>query len=138
MHVAAYTSVDRADSKGEDTPIPRKLTTMSAIERELTQLHASVCKGLADPKRLLIINALRDGERAVSELADAAGISQANASQHLAVLREKGLVEDRRDGQWVFYRVTSQKIIQAMDLLREVMADQMPTSTPEWTTPVVS
>lgn len=103
------------------------MAAMSAIERELTQLHASVCKGLADPKRLLIINALRDGERAVSELADAAGISQANASQHLAVLRDKGLVEDRRDGQWVYYRVTSQKIIQAMDLLREVMADQMPT-----------
>ncbi len=101
---------------------------MSAIEQELTELHASVCKGLADPKRLLIINALRDGERTVSELCDAAGITQANASQHLAVLRDKGLVDARRDGQWMYYSVTSHKIIQAMDLLREVMADQMPTS----------
>lgn len=98
---------------------------MSAIEQELTELHASVCKGLADPKRLLIINALRDGERTVSELCDAAGITQANASQHLAVLRDKGLVDARRDGQWMYYSVTSHKIIQAMDLLREVMADQL-------------
>lgn len=101
---------------------------MSDIEIELTALHASVCKGLADPKRLLIINALRDGERTVSELCDAANINQANASQHLAVLRDKGLVDSRREGQWVYYRVTSPKIVQAMDLLREVMAEQIPTS----------
>jgi ArsR family transcriptional regulator len=101
---------------------------MSDIEIELTALHASVCKGLADPKRLLIINALRDGEKTVSQLCDAAGITQANASQHLAVLRDKGLVETRRSGQWVYYKVTSDKIIQAMDLLREVMAEQIPTS----------
>jgi ArsR family transcriptional regulator len=97
---------------------------MTSIQRELSQLHASVCKGLADPKRLLIINALRDGERSVGELRDELALPQANVSQHLAVMREKGLVTARKDGQRVFYALTSTKIIEAMDLLREVMAEQ--------------
>lgn len=101
---------------------------MSDIERELTALHASVCKGLAYPKRLLLINALRDGERSVMDLCDETGIAQTNASQHLAVLRDKGLVEARRDGRRVYYSLTSKKITEAMDLLREVMADRIPTS----------
>lgn len=98
---------------------------MSTIRSELYRLHASVCKGLADPKRLLIINALRDGERSVTELCDMLGLPQANVSQHLAVLRDKDLVEVRRDGQWSYYSLTSPKIIEAMDLLREVMSERM-------------
>lgn len=101
---------------------------MSTVRQELYQLHASVCKGLADPKRLLIINALHDGERSVSEICDAVDLPQANVSQHLAVLREKGLVQARKDGQWVYYSVSSRKILQALDLLREVMAEQLSVS----------
>jgi ArsR family transcriptional regulator len=98
---------------------------MSTIRSELYRLHASVCKGLADPKRLLIINALRDGERSVTQLCDVLGLPQANVSQHLAVLREKDLVEVRKDGQWSYYSLTSPKIIEAMDLLREVMSERL-------------
>lgn len=101
---------------------------MREVELELTQLHASVCKGLADPKRLLIINALRDGERSVMDLCEELELPQANVSQHLAVLREKGLVNARKEAQKVFYSVSSHKIVQAMDLLREVMHDQIPDS----------
>ncbi len=95
---------------------------------ELFRLHASVCKGLADPKRLLLIDALRDGEMAVGELCDATGIVQANASQHLAILRDKGLVKSRRDGQRVYYSLASPKIIVAVDLLRDVMSEQSAAS----------
>ena len=102
---------------------------MSNIRNELYQLHASVCKGLADPKRLLILNALRDGERSVTDLVDELDIPQANVSQHLAVLRDRGLVTGRRDGQWVYYSLTSHKIVDAMDLLREVMNEQLGTAT---------
>ncbi len=102
---------------------------MSSVRAELYQLHASVCKGLADPKRLLIINALREGERTVSELVDELGIPQANVSQHLAVMRDKGLVRARKDGQWAHYSLTSRKIVDAMDLLREVMAEQATVRT---------
>lgn len=100
---------------------------MSSVRRELLTLHASVCKGLADPKRLLIINSLRDGELSVSEICETLDLKQANVSQHLAILRDKGLVVTRRDGQRVYYSVSSPKIIEAMDLLREVMAEQMST-----------
>ena len=98
---------------------------MHSVADELLALHARVCKGIADPKRLLIINALRDGERSVIELSDELQLPQANVSQHLAVLRERGLVTARRDAQRVFYALTSMKIIEAIDLLREVMAEQM-------------
>ena len=98
------------------------------IQTELIQLHASVCKGLADPKRLLIINSLRDGEMSVGDICAELDLPQANVSQHLAILRDKGLVNARKDGQRVFYSLTSPKIIQAMDLLREVMNDQLPAT----------
>lgn len=97
---------------------------MSQLRNELYRLHASVCQGLADPKRLLIINALRHGERSVSDLCGELELPQANVSQHLAVLRDRGLVEVRKDGQWAFYSLSSPKIIRAMDLLREVMSEQ--------------
>lgn len=97
---------------------------MRATKEEIFRLHANVCKGLADPKRLFIIDALRDGERTVTDLCEELDIPQTNASQHLAVLREKGLVTTRREGQWVFYSLTSPKIIVAVDLLRDVMAEQ--------------
>ncbi len=102
---------------------------MLSTEQELFQLHASVCKGLADPKRLLIINALRDGELAVNEICAQLELAQANVSQHLSILRDKGLVRTRRDGQSVYYSLTSEKIITAMDLLREVMAEQVAATT---------
>ena len=93
-----------------------------SIANELNQLHASVCKGLADPKRLLIINALRDGEMSVGEICEDLELPQANVSQHLAIMRERGLVNARKDGQFVFYSLTTMKIVEAVDLLRQVMA----------------
>ncbi|MEN8041133.1 MAG: metalloregulator ArsR/SmtB family transcription factor [Actinomycetota bacterium] len=98
---------------------------MSEVREELYQLHASVCKGFADPKRLILINALRDGERSVTELCEITQIQQANASQHLAILKSKGLVTSRREGQRVYYKVTSSKINEALDLLLAVMAEQI-------------
>ncbi len=106
-------------------PAAPQYGAMSSVEREMTRLHAHVCKGLADPKRLMIIDALRDGEVTVTELVDTLEIPQANVSQHLAVLRDKGLVKFRRDGQWAYYSLTSAKIVQAVDLLRAVMHEQL-------------
>ena len=93
-----------------------------SIAHELNQLHASVCKGLADPKRLLIINVLRNGEMSVGEICEELDLPQANVSQHLAIMRERGLVNARKDGQFVFYSLTTMKIVEAVDLLRQVMA----------------
>jgi len=93
-----------------------------SIAHELNQLHASVCKGLADPKRLLIITTLRDGEMSVGDICEELDLPQANVSQHLAIMRDRGLVNARKEGQFVFYSLTTMKIVEAVDLLREVMA----------------
>lgn len=103
---------------------------MAGVSREFHELHAQICKGLADPKRLMILNALRDGPLSVNEICDALDLPQANVSQHLAILRDRGLVETERDGQRIFYSVASDKIIMAMDLLREVMHLQQDVASP--------
>lgn len=91
---------------------------------EIYELYARVCKAIADGKRLLIINELRDGPRTVGELVAALGIPQANASQHLSVLRDRGVVTARRSGSNVTYSLTSSKIVEAVDLLYEFMIEQ--------------
>jgi ArsR family transcriptional regulator len=98
---------------------------MRANIDEIHRLHANVCKGLGDPKRLLIISCLRDGERSVGDICEELGLPQSNVSQHLGILRDKSLVKARKDGQFVYYSLSSEKIAQAMDLLREVMAEQL-------------
>jgi len=94
-------------------------------DRQLYELHASICQTLANPKRLEIIDLLRDGEKSVSELAEAMGISQANLSQHLTVMRQKGIVAPRREGVNVYYRLSNPKIIKACDLMRQVLLEHL-------------
>ncbi len=94
---------------------------------QINQLHARVCKALADPNRLLIINELREGPRPVGDIAAALGISQPNVSRHLALLRDRGFVTTERFGSSVHYALTSPKILQAVDLLREFMAEELGT-----------
>ena len=95
------------------------------VAAELRELHARVCKALADPKRLLIINALRDCELSVGDLCETLDISQSNASQHLAVLRERGVVSARREGTSMIYALRGTKVIEAVDLLREFLAEDL-------------
>ncbi|MGE5291124.1 MAG: ArsR/SmtB family transcription factor [Micromonosporaceae bacterium] len=91
----------------------------------ISELHARVCKAMADPTRLLIINELRDGPRSVGDLAEALAISQPNVSRHLAVLRDRGFVTAERFGSSVHYGLASPKVLRAMDLLREFMTEQL-------------
>jgi len=97
----------------------------SEIAAQLHELHARVCKAIADPKRLLIINELRDKELSVGDLCDALSLTQSNVSQHLGILRERGVVTTRRDGTTIYYSLRSQKVVQAVDLLREFMAESL-------------
>jgi ArsR family transcriptional regulator len=96
---------------------------------EFYELHARLCKAIADPKRLLIINELRDGPRSVNEIAQDLSISQPNVSQHLALLRSRGVVTSERRGSQVYYGLTSDKIVQALDLLRAFMAEELGRQT---------
>lgn len=95
---------------------------------QLYKLHASICQTLANPKRLEIIDQLRSGDMSVTELAEALGISQSNLSQHLAIMRQKGIVTTRREGLSVYYRLSNPKITQACDLMRQVLLEHLETS----------
>lgn len=95
------------------------------IAAQLQELHARICKAIADPKRLMIINELRDQELSVGDLCEALGLSQSNASQHLAVLRERGIVNSQRVGTNVYYSLRSPKVLMAVDLLREFLAEDL-------------
>lgn len=92
------------------------------VEAELRELHARVCTAIADPKRLLIIHLLRHGELSVTEICRALSVSQSNASQHLAILRKRGIVRDRRVRTTVYYALTSSTILEAIDLMRQFVA----------------
>lgn len=93
--------------------------------RELFALHSEICKTLGNPKRLEILNALQGGEVSVGELVRKLRFPKANVSQHLAMLRSRGVVSARRDGLNVYYRVTNPKIIRACNLMREVLAERL-------------
>ncbi len=94
-------------------------------DKTLYELQSEVCKTLASPKRIEILNALKDGEKTVSELVDILGVPKANVSQHLAVMRHKGILRSRREGINMYYSVSNLKVIQACILMKEVLVDQM-------------
>ncbi len=105
---------------------------MASVEewdnKRVFELNASICRTLSHPKRLEILNLLRQGELSVSAMAAQMGLSLANVSQHLAMLRDKEVVVPRREGVNVYYRISNPKIIQACDLMREVLFEQLARS----------
>jgi ArsR family transcriptional regulator len=92
---------------------------------KIFELHADVCKVFSNAKRLEILNTLRDKEMKASELIERIGLSKANLSQHMSVLKSKGVVFSRREGVNIYYRISNSKIIQACDLMREVLLEQL-------------
>lgn len=98
------------------------------MEKRIFEMHAEICKIFTNPKRLEIISLLRDGEKTVSELEELAGIPQANVSQHLTVLRQNNVVTTRREGANIYYKIANPKILQACDLMREVLLEKLSES----------
>ncbi len=94
-------------------------------DKTLFELQSEVCKTLASPKRLEILNTLKDGEKTVTDLVEILGVPKANVSQHLAVMRHRGILNTRRDGVNIYYTVANPKVIQACILMREVLTEQM-------------
>lgn len=95
---------------------------------ELTELfrrQAELCKALADPKRLMIVDGLKHGPRSVNELAELSGMKQSNASQHIGTLRRAGVIKPERDGSTVYYSLVTPKIARACDMVRQVIAEEI-------------
>ena len=95
------------------------------LQQEVNLLHAEVCQGLSDPKRILLLYALADGPRRVTDLVETLELPQPTVSHHLKILRERGLVTTERDGTAVYYSLADRRVIQALELLRAVLADML-------------
>jgi len=95
------------------------------MEKRIFELHAEVCKMLAQPLRLEMLFHLSDGELSVNEISKRTGARMANISQHLALMRQQGIVTTRKDGVKVYYSVTNKKTLKAFELMREVLLDRI-------------
>jgi len=86
-------------------------------------VRAKFFRGLADPSRLALLLALRQGEKTVSTLSAETGLSQSNVSNHLACLKDCGLVLNRQEWRHVYYRIADEKILHLLNVADEVVAD---------------
>ncbi len=95
------------------------------MEHKLYELHAQMCQVFTSPKRLEILNSLRNKELSVGELAKVVKIRQANLSQHLGILRDRGIVKTRREGVTIYYSLSNPKITKAFDIIREMLIEKL-------------
>lgn len=97
----------------------------STLREEVLRLHAQVCSGLADPNRILIIYSLADGPHNVTEISSIVELPQTTVSRHLKILRDRAIVRYERDGQTINYQLTDDRYVQALNLLRGILAEQL-------------
>ncbi len=102
-------------------------TNKIGIERdpEIFERQARICKAFAHPGRLQILDLLGQGERSVSELQEALGISKTSISQHLSVLKSAGVLATRREGKQIHCSVAMPEVKQACQLIRKVLQAQI-------------
>ena len=93
--------------------------------RELYKIHAEMCKVFSNSTRLEILNLLRDKELSVSELIEKIKLSQVNISQHLSIMKSKGVVLSDRKGKNIYYKLTNPKVIKAFDIIKEVLTEKL-------------
>ncbi len=93
--------------------------------REIFELHADVCKALAHPLRIEVIDILREKEHCFSDILEKTGGLKSNLSQHLSVMTKGGILKMRRDAQCNYYSLSSEKVAKACALMREVLVDNL-------------
>lgn len=96
-----------------------------ALAQEVSLLEADLCFALADPTRILILYALNEQPRNVTDLTRELGTTQPTTSRHLKILRDRGLVDTTRQGVSITYDIADRRLIQALDLLRGVLRDRI-------------
>ena len=95
------------------------------MEDQIYAYHAEMCQVFSHPKRLEVINILRDGEMTVSELAQRLGLTVGNLSQHLSMMKERHILLSRKEGNMVYYRIMNPKLIRCFDMMREMLFEQI-------------
>jgi len=93
------------------------------MSRRIYEMQAELCRALSHPIRLEILDILASGEKSVDELTKETSASQANVSQHLAVLRKQRLVNARREGMNVYYSIAHPKIVSACTLVKQLLTE---------------
>jgi ArsR family transcriptional regulator len=88
------------------------------VTHELRQFKAEIFQALGHPTRIAIVEALRHGELSAGRLIEQLGLEQANASQHLAVLRARQVVINRKEGNQVFYSLRDPVLVEVLDILK--------------------
>ena len=92
---------------------------------KIYELHAEMCKVFSNSIRLEILNLLRNKELSVTELINKSKLTQANISQHLSIMKSKGIVVPRRKGKNIYYKLANPRIIKAFDIIREVLSERL-------------
>jgi DNA-binding transcriptional ArsR family regulator len=103
---------------GQQTPVGNRTD-------ELFELHARLCKVLTDPKRLQILAFLEDSRRSVNEIAVKLGIRPSTVSQHLALMRQSGLLASERQGTTIYYSLAYPEILDACRIVHGILRDQL-------------
>jgi len=96
-------------------------------KKDQIETAARALKAISHPLRLKILCVLGDAEACVQEIVGAVGTSQSNISQHLAILRDKGVLVARKDANRVYYRVGDRRTLQLIVLMREVFCGAAPS-----------
>ncbi len=91
------------------------------MNRRIYEMRAKIIKAMAHPSRLMMIDALANGEKCVCELRDLVGSDISTVSKHLALMREAGIVNDRKAGQQVFYSLRVPCILNFFDCVEAVL-----------------
>lgn len=95
------------------------------MDKQIYQLHAQVCKALAHGIRIEIIDLLQDKEMGFGEIFEKTGIAKSSLSQHLSVMVENGIINQRKEGLNSYYRVSTDKVSKACQLMREVLIEKL-------------
>ena len=98
---------------------------IKALEKEVALLHERVCSAMSDTTRIMILYLLSEGSMYVNDIAEALTQPQSTVSRHLKILRERGLVATERQGTAILYSLPDRRIIEALDLMRFILNDQV-------------
>jgi DNA-binding transcriptional ArsR family regulator len=101
------------------------MTHKESHKEELRRFKAEIFQALAHPTRIAIVELLRNGEMSAGNLIERLGLEQANASQHLAVLRSKQIVVNRKEGNQVFYSLRDPVLVEVLDILKRYFYSQL-------------
>jgi ArsR family transcriptional regulator len=93
--------------------------------QELRNMHANLCQAIADPTRIALLYELGESPKHVNQLVETLVVPQATVSRHLKILRDRSLVNTRRDGPYIYYSLADPRVLDALEIMRSILGDVM-------------